>query len=60
VKCLIIHLFNYLSVYLCINLNDKYVLKIMLADSYSVLQRWKNYFCLIQNITMFGRLNTFS
>lgn len=45
-KCLIINLFNYLSLYLCINLSDNY--GGLLDDSYNILQRWKNYFCLIK------------
>ena len=57
-KCLIINLFNYLSLYLYTNLSDKY--GGLPVDSYSILQRWKNYFCLIFNMTVCGRLNTFS
>jgi len=36
-KCLIINLFNYLSLYLCINLSDNY--GGLLDDSYNILQR---------------------
>ena len=57
-KCLIVNLFNYISLYLCINVSNKY--GGLLDDSYNILQRWKYYFCLIQNITMVGRLNKFS
>jgi len=57
-KCLIVNLFNYICLYLCINVSNNY--GGLLDDSYNILQRWKYYFCLIQNITMFGRLNKFS
>jgi hypothetical protein len=57
-KCLIISLFNYLSLYLYINISDKY--DGMLADSYSILQRWKNNFYLVLTIRLFGRLITIS